>query len=191
MSSEAKRPNEFRRYRQGLTAVYFVVVAVGAFLLIGSIVKQLLFPRPRAVGLSGPKVSAEDPAPEDLLRCNADLQDLLTRPGEVTRDLLKAPTHRGRAEVLSAWEESTRVWWDDYHEVGARCRFSELADARLGAVYDRMAEVYGDLPAMRRKYQELLKQFDDDQAAELAQMRRALDRSRDVLLRREREESSP
>jgi hypothetical protein len=47
-----------------------------------------------------------------------------------------------------------------------------------------MAQVHSDLPAMRLKYQSLLVRFDDEQAAELVRMRRALESSHEDLATR-------
>jgi hypothetical protein len=191
VSTEGKRSSEFRRYRQALTAVYFTVVGAGFLLLTGSVARQLLFPRPPAVELSAPRVSAQDPAPEDLLRCNADLVTLLTQLGSVTRELLDSPPKGELSELASRWEDFSRRWWREYDEVGARCRFNGPAHPRMGVAFDRMAEVYGDLPAIRLKYQSLLVRFNDEQAAELAQMRRALDKSQKALLRRAESDTTP
>jgi hypothetical protein len=48
----------------------------------------------------------------------------------------------------------------------------------MGVAFDRMAKVHAGLPSVRLKYQSLLVRFDEEQAAELAGMRRALDLSR-------------
>ena len=59
----------------------------------------------------------------------------------------------------------------------------------MGDAYDRMARVHEALPTMRLKYQSLLVRFDDEQADELARMRRDLSSSEKLLLR-ERQGSS-
>lgn len=185
MPRDAAKPNEFKRYRQGLASLYLAVAGAGILLLAASVARQLLFHQPR-VALRGPVLSADDPNPAELVRCNQDVTDLLLRMGAVTADLLAAPTV-GRADDLGRrWEDFSRTWLDDWDEVNQRCRFGELAGTTLGLAYDRMARVHGDLPAMRLKYQSLLVQFDDEQAAELARMRRALDQSRAALADRRR-----
>lgn len=183
MSEESRKSTEFRRYRQALTGLYILVAGAGATLLTASVIEQLLFRRP-PVELGAPAVSERDPDPAVLLRCNQDLLDLLLRLGSVTARLLAQPLAGDHPRLAAQWEEFSEQWSRDRDEVDARCRFSELADARLGVAYDRMAQVHGDLPTIRLKYQSLIIRFDEEQAAELTRMRRALDQSRTALLKR-------
>ncbi|HET6612563.1 MAG TPA: hypothetical protein VFG83_11255 [Kofleriaceae bacterium] len=178
---EGKESNEFRRYRQALTVVYLLTVVLGASLLGASVVKQLFFRSPPDVALRGPILSAKRPAISHLLRCNRDVRALLTRLGDEASNLLRVPQSGGRPEIASAWETFSRAWLRDYDEVDARCRFSELSGDALGIAYERMAEAHAALPAMRLKYQSLLVQFDEEQAAELSEMRHALERSHAAL----------
>jgi hypothetical protein len=194
VASEGKHPQEFRRYRQGLIAFYLAVVAAGGALLVASVIWQLLVPTPVAVPLGDPEdppISVDDPDSEALLHCHADLSALLDRLGESAAELLSTAPAEGRAEVGSAWDERSQTWRAEYEALGARCRLSELAAAHRGAALQRMAEVYADLPAVHRTYQRILQQFDEDLAGELARKRRALDRSREALLRRDRAAPPP
>jgi hypothetical protein len=179
VSLDSKRTNEFRRYRQVLTALYLGTATAGSVLLAGSVVKELFFRRP-AVELPASAISVDDPDPVQLLDCEQRVEHLLSLLGSETCELLAPPTSE-RSELPARWEDFSRAWRDEWDVVDARCRFSELADTKMGAAYDRLAKVHGDLQAMRLKYQSLLGRFDDEQAAELAQMRRALDLSRTVF----------
>jgi len=180
VSFESKRTgdvSEFRKYRRALTAVYLVIAVAGFALIAGSVFKELLFRR-SAVELSVSAISAEDPDPRELLECHRQVLDLLTKLGHETCELLALPPSGSRSELPARWEEFSRTWHDEWDEANARCRFSELADTNLGVAYDRLAQVHSDLQTMRHKYQSLVVRFDDEQAAELARMRRALDLSR-------------
>lgn len=178
-----EKPNEFHRYRQVLAALYITAVVAGFLLLGVSVAKQLFFRSP-VVELQGPVLSPDEPDPQQLLRCNDDVMALFTQLGDNVATLLSGPAHDERGQPGARWEAFSREWMRRWDEVDARCRFSELADSDLGVAYDRMARVHGDLPAMRLKYQTLLVRFDDEQAAELARMRRALNLSREVLQER-------
>ena len=180
MSFESKRSgdvSEFRRYRKALTAAYLVIAAAGFALIAGSVFKELLFRR-SAVEPSLAAISAEDPDPRELLECHRQVLHLLTGLGHETCELLALPPSGSRSELPARWEEFSRAWHAEWDDANARCRFSELADTNLGVAYDRLAQVHGDLQTMRHKYQSLVVRFDDEQAAELARMRRALDLSR-------------
>jgi hypothetical protein len=178
VSFESKRTgefSEFRRYRQVLTALYLVTAVAGFALIAGSVFRELLFRRP-AVKPPVSAISGDDPG--ELLECNRRVLDLLTKLGHETCELLALPPSGSRDELPARWEEFSRAWRHEWDEANARCRFSELADTNLGVAYDRLAQVHGDLQTMRHKYQSLVVRFDDEQAAELARMRRALDLSR-------------
>ncbi len=176
-SGEFPELSEFRRYRQVLTALYLVFAAAGVLLLAGSVVKELFFRRP-AVELPPSAIAADDPTPSELLECHGLVLDLLSKLGRETCELLALPPSGSRSELPARWEKFSRAWHDEWDVTNARCRFSELADTNLGVAYDRLAQVHGDLQTMRHKYQSLVVRFDDEQAAELARMRRALDLSR-------------
>jgi hypothetical protein len=177
----SEKVNEFRRYRQLLTALYLGTVSVGFLLLAASVVKELFF-RP-VVQLHGPVLSAENPDSESLLRCNDEVTSLYEDLDQTTLRLIASPSQRQRTDIIAQWEEFSRSWLRRWDRVDAWCRFSELKDTRMGEGYDRMARIHGDLPAMRLKYQSLLVRFDEEQAAELARMRRSLASSRELLRR--------
>ena len=176
-SGEFPELSEFRRYRQVLTALYLVLATAGVLLLAGSVVKELFFRRP-AVELPPSAIAADEPTPSELLTCHRLVLDLLTSLGHETCELLALPPSGSRSELPAQWEEFSRTWRDKWDVANAQCRFSELADTNLGVAYDRLAQVHGDLQTVRQKYQSLVVRFDDEQAAELARMRRALDLSR-------------
>ena len=196
MSLDSKRPSEFheipeyRRYRQVLTALYLITAAAGFALIASSVFKELFFRRP-AVELPASVISADDPDPEDLLECHRRVLDLLTKLGHKTCELLALPPSGSRSELPARWEEFSRDWRGEWDVANARCRFSELADTKLGVAYDRLAQVHGDLQTMRQKYQSLVVRFDDEQAAELARMRHALDLSRTAFEEKAREAERP
>lgn len=179
MSRGSEKANEFKRYRQVLTALYITAISAGFLLLAASVVKELFF-RP-VVQLHEPILPADNPDPQNLLRCYHDVASLYEDLGRITTQLLDLPPTQGRTDLIRQWEEFSQSWLMRWERVNAWCRFSELADTHLGEAYDRMAVIHGDLPAMRLKYQSLLVRFDDTQAAELARVRRELDRSRMLL----------
>jgi hypothetical protein len=174
---DSKRSNEFRRYRQVLTALYLGTAAAGFALLAGSVFKELFFRQP-AVELPASIISVDNRNPVELIDCEARVERLLSQLGQKTCELLALPLQGDRSELPARWEDFQRSWRDEWDVVDARCRFSELGDTNMGVAYDHLAKVHGDLQAMRLKYQSLLVRFDDEQAAELAQMRRTLDLSR-------------
>jgi hypothetical protein len=181
VSEEVKNPNEFRRYRQILTGSYLVVAASVVLLLTVSVIKELFF-RGSPVTATGAAISVERPDPKELLECHGIVLNLLTTLGKETAELLSAPARGDHGELTSRrWEEFSRAWRDEWDVAEARCRFSELAGTKLGVAFDRLANVHGELPSMRLKYESLLVRFDEEQAAELARMRRALDLARSAL----------
>jgi hypothetical protein len=183
LSKEGKKSNEFRRYRQVLVGIYVGTVAAGAVLLFASVANELLFRRtatkPSAASLSG----TSPPDTATLLGCHHDVLRLLTELGTRTCEAVQAPIE-GRDPSQSAWAAFEQRWHAEWARIDASCGFSELADTNLGVAYDRLAKVHGDLPQMGRKFRSLLVQFDDEQAAELARMRRALDQSEKALRKR-------
>ncbi len=152
-------------------------------MLTGSVLTALFLRSPN-VELTGPKLSADNPNPKELLTCNRDVALLLGDLGAKTAQFMGEPT----ARVDRQWTEFSRQWRTHYDEVNARCRFSELAKTNMGTAYDRMARVHGDLPAMRLKYQSLLVRFDEEQADELGRMTRALNLSLAALQKRAQEQ---
>jgi hypothetical protein len=173
-----------------LTAIYLGTAALGFALLTASVVKELFFRRP-AIELPQSALSVDDPDPVVLLDCHRRVLSLLNQLGSKTCELVStAPPSSDRSEVSARWEEFSRAWRDEWDVVNARCRFSELADTRMGVAFDRLAKVHEDLRPMWLKYQSLLVRFDDEQAAELARMRRALDLSRAAFEEKARERAA-
>ena len=166
-----------------MTTLYLIVVGCGGLLLSASVLTTLFLRSPK-VELTGPKISADNPNPEDLLTCNRDVALLLGELGAKTAEFMGEPT----ARIDRHWTDFSRQWRQHYDEVNARCRFSELAKTNMGTAYDRMASVHGDLPAMRLKFQSLLVRFDEEQADELGRMTRALDLSYAALQKRAQEQ---
>ena len=189
-SSEFHEFPEYRRYRQVLTAFYLIIAVAGFALIATSVFKELFFRRP-VVELSSSAISADDPDPRELLDCQSRVLDLLTALGHETCELLALPPSGARDELPARWEKFSSAWDHEWDVTNARCRFSELADTNLGVAYDRLAQVHGDLQTMRHKYQSLIVRFDDEQAAELARMRRALDLSRAAFDEKAREAERP
>lgn len=211
----ADKPNEFKRYRQALEALYITVVALGFLLLAASVVRELFF-RP-VVQLQGPVLSAENPTREDLMRCHQDVQTLYRDLDRVALKLLALPVRKQEnairsiaddplpkafrdavgtylnantaVDITDVWEKFSQDWSARWDVVNAFCRFSELEETGMGQAYDSMADVHGTLPTMRLKYQNLLVRFDDEQAAELSLMKRELQRSK-LLLRRDTQGAS-
>jgi len=159
-----------------LATVYITTIALGFILLAASIVKQLYFRSPD-VKLRGNRLSAANPDPAELLRCNEDVRRLYTELTAEMTKLLGAPAAGRGTSLDRAWRTFTKRWLYDWDEVNLRCRFSELVGSKMGRAYNRTAVVHGDLPTMRLKYQSLLKTFDEEQARQLAAMRDQLDQS--------------
>jgi len=167
-----------------------LVAAAGFALIAGSVFKELLFRSP-GQGERPPAAISADPDPAELLECHRQVLHLLTVLGHETCELLALPPSGSRDELPARWEEFSHAWHDEWDVANARCRFSELADTNLGVAYDRLAQVHGDLQTMRQKYQSLVVRFDDEQAAELARMRRALDLSRAAFEEKARKAKRP
>tara|TARA_R110002096_G_scaffold77896_1_gene183125 strand:+ start:21676 stop:22254 length:579 start_codon:yes stop_codon:yes gene_type:complete len=170
------------------------MAALVAFLLLtASVVKHLFFRTP-AVGLPESSIVTDNPDPRDLLECNTLVLEQLTNLSAKTNTLLNQPVagepandrqkSSRRGDLASDWKRFSNQWRDEWDVVNARCRFSELAETTMGAAYDRMAHVHEALPAMRLRYNSLLAEFDNEQADELFEMRRALDESRESIQRR-------
>ncbi|MCP4446215.1 MAG: hypothetical protein GY811_12855 [Myxococcales bacterium] len=155
--------------------------------------KHLFFRTP-AVQLPESSIVTDNPDPRDLLECNTLVLEQLSNLSAKTNMLLAQPiageaaneqrksTRRGA--LASNWKRFSNEWRDQWDVVDARCRFSELAETTMGAAYDRMAHVHEALPAMRLRYNSLLADFDNEQADELFEMRRALDESRESIRQR-------
>jgi hypothetical protein len=154
--------------------VWLSVGSLGSLLLLSSVVVELFF---RGAG------GANAPTPADLLECNAEVRTLLIELGETAAEIQKeaATGDRPERDLGARWETFSRAWQRRWETVNARCRFDELADTTLGPAYNRMAEVHRKLPRLKLAYQSLLKKFTEDEAAEIARMREALDKSRELL----------
>lgn len=164
---------EFRRYRQILGGLYLAVASLGAVLLIASILVELFFRR------GGP---APGPTPADLLACNEEVRRLLEDLGEAAADLQRdAARGAPKTELGDRWAEFSRGWQARWERVNTACQFDERADTGLGEAFDRMAYVHRNLPALKLKYQRMMKQFTEEHAEDVADMRRALDKSRSLL----------
>lgn len=167
-----KNPEEFRSYRKALWIAYVAVGGLGATLLIASIVVELF-------GRSG---QAPAPSPEDLLQCNDDvlhlLEDLANAPADIMRQAAEGVPG---SELGKRWEGFSHDWDRRWETVNTRCKFDELADTGLGPAFDRMAWAHRNLPRVKLKYRDQMKQFTDSEAETLVEMRGALDRSRQLL----------
>lgn len=134
---------------------------------------------------SGNALSTEEPHPtghpEDLVRCHRDVTALYDDLGRQAARLIEPADDA--AEIMPRWQAFSDSWMKRWHETATWCRFSELAGSHMGEVYDRMAQVHGELPTMRLHYQSLLVRFHDSQAAGLSQMKRDLQRSHAQLMR--------
>ncbi len=173
-------------------AIYAMAAAMAFLLLTASVVKHLFFRTP-VVSLPQSSIVTDNPDPRDLLECNILVLEQLTNLSAKTNTLLAQPvlsetaedgrTSSRRGALASDWKRFSNEWRDQWDVVNARCRFSELAETTMGAAYDRMAHVHEALPAMRLRYNSLLAEFDNEQADELFEMRRALEESRASIQR--------
>lgn len=155
--------------------------AAAGFLLLGaSVTKELLFRTP-AIELPKSALRAGNPDPRLLLECSELVTRQLKSLNTTTCALFHQPVAGRDVNVGSEWSEFSRKWRAQWDLIDAQCRFSELAGTQMGDAYDRMAQVHSSLPEMRLKYQELLARFDEEQAADLTEMRRALDTSAEAL----------
>ena len=158
-----------------------VLVTGLILLLIASVLGGLLLPRSRTAVV--PEFAVEDlNSKEGLTKCHQDVTELYSSLGSKTSDLLATPLKEGAYSRISQdWKRFTTRWTRKWTEVDARCRFQEASDLKLGATFDRIALVHAGLPSMKLKYQTLLRHYEDEQAAELARMRKALDLSARAL----------
>lgn len=184
LPSGSRKPSEFKRYQQALAAVYIGTIGAGALLLAASVVKGLFF-RP-VVQPQVPTLVAGAPDPIDLSRCHEEVTRLHGDLERIAVERLTAPARGRPPDTAPPWESFERKWLQRWEEVNGWCRFSELAAPGWGQAHDLLANVHSDLLAIRLKYQSLLVQFDKELAAELADMHRALDRSRKLIAGDER-----
>jgi hypothetical protein len=149
-----------------------------------SVFRDLLFARPTAE-LPAARVTPDHRDPSELLSCLFQVRSLFWDLGTKTCELLGIPPHEGtRGELSSRWEDFSNRWLREWEVVGARCAFHELSETQMGVAYGRISGVHKSLPITRLKYENLLVRFEEEQAAELAQMRRALDLSETALRKR-------
>lgn len=168
-----RNPEEFRRYRQALAGLYITVGSLGTLLLISSVVVELFFTH-------GERRPA--PSPADLLECNREVTALLEDLGATAAEIQReAVVGRSESDLSKRWDDFSREWQRRWEAVNVRCEFDERAETDLGEAYNRMAWVHRNLPALKLKYKEMMKQFTREQAADLAEMRAALAKSRQLL----------
>ena len=173
---------EFRKYRQALLTIYVVALGLGSLLILVSVAVELFGRRnePATVG-----------TPADLLHCNQDVSALLESLGREV-STLQVEAFVGDARDLGArWEEFTREWQKQWDVAEARCLFNSRADKGLGPAFDRMAWVHRQLPRLKLEYRESMKRFENEQAREIASMRAALAKSRELLEERAGDTSPP
>ena len=176
----SEKANEFKRYRQVLAVLYIGAISAGFLLLAASVVKEL-FVEPTPIS-SGHTLSSEPlQTPEALASCHRNVDQLYRDLAVITAELLALPGRDRSRAIMPQWEEFSATWLTRWHDAAERCRFAELAGTQQGEVYDRMAQVHGELPAMRLEYQSLIVRFNGRQAAHLARMTRDLNRSRALL----------
>jgi hypothetical protein len=170
--TEAK--SEFRRYRQGLQITTFGITASIIAWLLASVAHSL-FAHP-AVRPSATFSGRPDDV-EALLDCQADVESLFDGLNRKLFDL-QALGAKYDIEQGQQWEAFSKQWLRHRREVGARCRFGELAGHGLGAAYDHLAVVYGELEEAQRAYAVLLYNYIDHHASRVEDIRHALESSR-------------
>lgn len=121
--------------------------------------------------------STAAPPPSGTERaCHADVEKLYV---ELVDEGAEAERQGGAsAEAAARWDAFQKSWKEAWQEVGTRCA---LGEDRRGPGLERMAWVHRSLPAIARKYRERLARFDRELAPDLAELRRALDKSRSEL----------
>jgi hypothetical protein len=115
--------------------------------------------------------------PGEQVACNAEVRVLLERLAREAARLELLPLEGRPADLIANWDAFAVSWETAWSAADARCRFSQLADRGLGTAYDRVAWVHRSLPTTKLKYAEKMARFSRDLAGEVAQMRRALDKS--------------
>jgi len=186
-----KRSSEFKRYRQVLVGLYIGAASAGFCLLVASVIQQLYFRTP-SVKLPESSIVAGQPDPRQFLICNDLVKEQLFSLTTKTNSLFAQPISQHSADGpardngtsrSSDWKDFSTKWQDQWDVIDARCRFTTLAETKMGEAYDRMAHVHGALPAMRLKFNSLLAEFDREQADELRAMSRALAKSKKSILK--------
>ena len=115
-----------------------------------------------------------------LLACQTDVESLFD---DVNKKLFDLQALGARYDIALAeqWEAFSKRWKQRWRQVGARCRFEELQNHGLGAAYDHLAVVYDELEGVQRAYAVLLYQYIDHHAAQVDDIRHALETSRKTL----------
>jgi hypothetical protein len=170
---------EFRRYRQGLQLVT-VVLTAGAVVWLLASVAHALFAHPAVQPKATFSGRIDDV--DALLKCQEDVESLFDGVNRKLFDL-QALGARYDIELAEQWEAFSKQWKRHRLEVGARCRFDELANHGLGAAYDRLAAVYDELEGMQRAYAVLLYHYIDHHASQVDDIRHALESSRKAFER--------
>jgi hypothetical protein len=185
--SPRESKSEFRRYRQGLQIGTFGIAAVIIAWLIASVAHSL-FAHPavrRSATFSG---RADDV--EALLDCQADVESLFD---DVNRKLFELQALGARYDIEQAeqWEAFSKQWKRRRQEIGQRCRFDELENHGLGAAYDHLAAVYGELEEVQRAYAVLLYNYIDHHASRVEDIRTTLKSSRTTFERQRSARGNP
>jgi hypothetical protein len=176
----SEKSSEFKRYQQALAVFYITVIGAGTLLLAASVVRELLF-RPAVQ----PRPDLQETIdPSRLLQCHQEVSALHDQLARRAHELLEPSLRHRKRDLLSAWDSFAQTWRRQWEHVNGWCRFSqpvELSDTTQGEAYDRLADVHAKLFAQELKYRSLLARFEEDLAADLVEMQRALDRSRRLL----------
>ncbi len=99
---------------------------------------------------------------------------------EINRKLFDLQALGARYDIALAeqWEAFSKRWKQRWRQAGARCRFEELQNRGLGAAYDHLAVVYGELEEVQRAYAVLLYNYIDHHASRVEDIRHTLESSR-------------
>jgi hypothetical protein len=183
----SEKSSEFKRYQQALAVFYITVIGAGTLLLAASVARELLFrpvvqPRP---GVSETWETQQAIDPSRLLQCHQEVNALYQQLAERANQLLQPPLRHHERELSSAWESFAQTWRQRWETVNGWCRFSQprklgISDTQ-GEAYDRLADVHAKLFALELKYRSLLARFEEELAADLVELQRALDQSRRLL----------
>jgi hypothetical protein len=168
--------SKLQRYRWVVLAVVGIPTALFAILVSASIVIELFATRAGA--------APARPGAAEQLACNEAVRELLDRLVREAARMEMVPLDGKVEDLAKAWDGFSVAWDDDWRAAERRCGFDELAESGLGVAFDRVARVHGSLPATKLKYAEQMARFTQDLAAEVAEMRSALDKSHADLVER-------
>jgi hypothetical protein len=163
-------PPGSRRHRLAFLAIVAILAGAIGVLVTASIVIELF-----ATGR--PAARREAPSAAEQAACNRDVRALLERLVREAARLEQLPLEGRGEDLVKTWDSTIQAWDDEWAALGERCRFAQLADRGLGTAYDRIAWVHHSLPTTKLKYAEMMARFSRDLAGEVAEMRRALDKS--------------